>query len=135
MEDVIEKAHLLAEKYIVEPKVLEKRLIRIDVNDPNGFSFSLSVDGLEYILAFGNWHQPFERQEEALLAFEKCLSGGAQLRVVTSLNILYKGILEIYDDSTDKIEAQYVMASITALLLFPFPKKERIYRNSFTRGS
>lgn len=134
MEDVIEKARLLAEKYIVEPKVIEKQLIWIDANDPNGFSFSLRVEGPECRLVFGGWHQPFDKQEEALLAFEKCLSGEAQLRVVASLNIPYKGILEIYNGNADKLENQYVMVLITALLLFPFPKREKVYRNSFTRA-
>jgi hypothetical protein len=32
MEDVIEKARLLSKKYVVESKVVEKQLIRIDVN-------------------------------------------------------------------------------------------------------
>src|SRR5262245_9948441 len=125
MKDVIEKARLLTEKYIIESKVLEKELIRIDVNDPSGFSFSLSVEGPVFILVFGGWHQPFNRQEEALLVFEKCLSGEARLRVFTSLNILCKGVLEIYNGSAEKLENQYVMALITALLLFHFQKRKR----------
>ena len=135
MEDVIEKARLLTKNYIVEPKVLEQQWIRIDVNDPTGFSFSLRLEGLEYILVFGGWHQPFDNQKEALLAFEKCLSGEAQLRVVTALNILYKGILEIYNGSAEKPRNQYVMTPIIALLLFLFPKREKVYRNSFTRAN
>ena len=121
MENVIEKAQLLAEEYVAKPKVLEKQEICIDASDPNGFSFSLNVAGSEYILAFGSWHQPFDRQEEALFAFERCLSGEARLRVVTSLNISYRGTLEIYKGGTEKPDTRYVMMSITSLLLFPFP--------------
>jgi hypothetical protein len=131
MEDVIEKARLLAEKYGVEPNVLEKEQIRIGASDPNGFSFLLGIAGLECIFSFGSWHQAFDNQEEALFAFEKCLSGEAQLRVVASLNIPYKGILEIYNGKAEQPEIQYGMVSIIALLLFLFPKKEKIYRNSF----
>jgi len=133
MEDVIEKARLLTEKYIVEPKILEKQQICIDANNPNDFSFSLDVEGLEYILVFGSWHQPFDKQEDALFVFEKCLSGEAQLRVVTGLNISYKGTLEIYDDGVEKPAKRYVMMTIASLFLFLFPKKEKVYRNSFIK--
>ena len=135
MEDVIAEAQSLTDKYVVAPKVLEKQQIRIDVNNPDGFSFSLHLDGSEYVLVFGDWHQPFGKQEEALLAFAKCLSGEAQLRIVTSLNVPYRATLEILDSDAQRPQVRYVMGSVLGLLLFPFHKKERVYRNSFTRAS
>jgi hypothetical protein len=135
MDDVIEIAQLLAQEYAIEPKIFEGKQIRIDANNPNGFSFSLNVEGSEYILAFGDWHQPFDKQEEALLAFEKCLSGEAQLRVVTRLNIPYQGSLEIYSNGAERPQVRYVMGSLFVLFLLPFPKREKVYRNSFTRSN
>ena len=135
MEDTIAKAQSLAGKYAVSPKVLEKQQIQINASSPDGFSFSLIVYGSEYVLGFGDWHQSFDEQEEALLAFEKCLSGEAQLRDVTSFNVPCQGTLEILGSSELRPQVRYVMVSVFALLLFPFPKREKVYRNSFIRAS
>jgi len=135
MEDAITKAYSLTQKYAISPKVIEGQQIRIDSNSPDGFSFWLISYKSEYVLFFGNWHQPYDNQDEALSAFEKCLSGEAHVRDVTCLSIPCWGSLEILTPNTQSPQIRYGMGSIFGLILFLFPKKEKIYRNSFEQTS
>jgi hypothetical protein len=135
MPSIIENASAITNRYSGVKAKLDKHAIHIQVENPDGFSFSLVDDETEISLYFCNWHCPFSEEEEALRAFEKCLSGEAQLREITSLGLPYKGWLEVYEGKSQEAGMYYETGLITVLFLFPFPKKERRYRNAFTKAA
>ena len=135
MPSILENASAIANRYFGIKAKLDNHAIHIQVENPDGFSFSLVDDEPEITLYFGNWHCPFSEEEEALRAFEKCLSGEAQLREITSLGLPYTGWLEVCEGKSQESGMSYGDVPITALFLFPFPKKERRYRNAFRKAA
>jgi hypothetical protein len=130
MSQIIEKASSIVKNYPTARVKLDERAIHVIIENPDGFSFSLIDEGTETSLAFGDWDCPFSDENLALKTFEKCFSGEAQLREVISLGISYKGYLEIYEGESPKPVESYGMVSILVQFLWPFPKKERRFRNT-----
>jgi len=104
----------------------------ITIHTPNretGFDISLYIDIGEYkayTVAFGNWHGPFDTEEEAgeFVAFG--LSNECRVREIFRGKSPCKWVIESLQNGN------WIMKQETGLLFFPFWKKktEKIYQNS-----
>jgi hypothetical protein len=104
----------------------------ITIHTPNqdtGFDITLYIDTGEYTaytVAFGNWHGPFDTEEDALEFVTFGLSKECRMRELTRGNRPYKWIIESYQNG------KWKMVQETGILFFPFWKKktEKIYQNN-----
>jgi len=104
----------------------------ITIHTPNketGFDITLYVDTNEYTtytVAFGNWHGPFDTEEEVGKFVAFGLSSECRMRELYRGSSPYKWVIESLQDG------EWVMVQETGLLFFPFWKKksEKIYQNS-----
>jgi hypothetical protein len=94
-----------------------------------GFDISLYIDSgayTAYTVAFGNWHGPFDTEEEAgeFVAFG--LSDQCRMRELSRGDTPYKWVVESFRNG------KWVMVQEAGLLFFPFWKKkiEKVFQNS-----
>ena len=104
----------------------------ITIHTPNqdaGFDITLYIDTGDYTaytVAFGNWHGPFDSEEEALEFVVFGLSRKCRMRELCRGNSPYKWVIESYQNG------KWEMVQETGTLFFPFwkMKTEKIYQNT-----
>ena len=108
---------------------VEGSKITVRPAEDQSFPVSLSVDGDEYTICFGDWHDHFETEEEALEFFAFGLSDSCRLKVISRGGHPYKWIVENLTDGTWRVLYE------TGLLFFRFwcKKEETIFQNRIIR--
>ena len=97
--------------------------------DEEGFPVSLSLEEEGYTLCFGDWHDHFEAEEEALEFFAFGLSHSCRLRVISRGGHPYKWIVENLANGTWRIVYE------AGLFFFRFwgKKEEAVFQNKLIK--
>ena len=123
---VIEK---LEEKLVNYPQleVLKKdNEITIKAKDEKGFDITLYDDSGRLTVAFGNWHNEFDTEEEAINIIGFGLSNECRLKEFKKGKTIYKWVVESLEDG------KWVECFTTGLIFYPFWRKtsEEIFQNN-----
>ena len=99
--------------------------ITVAPTSTRGFSVSLTVTGVAFIVSFDGWHEHFKSQEDALNCFVFGLSDQCRLKVFRRGKTDYRWSLEY------RTEGGWNEESTTGFVFFPFwQKREIIFRQN-----
>jgi hypothetical protein len=103
--------------------------ITITPESPDGFPVSLHLEGRDFVVGFGGWHEHFKDEGEALDCFAFGLSDQCRLRVTSRGGADYRWTVQ------HLVDGNWRDYSETGLLFFPFwwRRSERFHRNCVIR--
>ena len=99
--------------------------IIVPAESKSGFEVWARVEGNQFIVAYGHWHEYFEAEEEAVNCVMSGVFGESRLAVERRGGFAQSWTAEAL------IDGEWVPISKTALFLFPFWRKRTIeyFRN------
>ena len=89
--------------------------ILVKPKSKNGFPVSLNINGYNsFTVAFGNWHEEFDSEDEALNCFAFGLSNECRLKIAQRGSNIYKWTVEYLKDN------KWIEDSTTGFFNFQF---------------